>query len=689
MKLINPKTLSILLFSLLALSACKSEKKEAVEVEKIPGINLQFMDTTARPQDDFFRYVNGKWLDQTEIPADKTSWGSFNELREKTDADVLAILNEALKSNTYPAASDQGKALNLYRSILDSTARNEQGIKPLEQNLKQIDAIKNVKDLEAYFIENEPKGSGGLFGVNIFSDAKDSNKNVVYLGVGGLGLPDREYYVSNDADPKEKREKYVAHVAKMLQYLGQDAESAGKDAQAVLAFETSLATPMFTRVERRDDRLSYNPMKVSDLQKLTPTINWENYLDGIGIKALDTIVVTEPKYMAALQTMLKKGDLNSWKAYLKWSLLRGASGTLSDDIETANWEFYGKTLRGAQAQEPRDKRALQTVNRRMGEAVGKIYVDKKFPPEAKQKAEELIANLIAAYDTRIKALPWMSEETKTKALEKLHKLRIKIAYPDKWKDYSKLTINGPETGSYYENSRNLSQWNFSKDLEKIGKPVDKDEWFMAPQIVNAYFNPSFNEIVFPAAILQPPFYNYTADAAVNYGGIGAVIGHEISHGFDDSGARYDANGNLVDWWTADDLKQFTELGNALADQYSKLEPLPEIFVDGKFTLGENIGDLGGVNAAFDALQLDLAKNGNPEKIDGFTPEQRFFLSWATVWRTKTRDEALKTQVKTDPHAPGMYRAIVPIQNVDVFYKAFDIKEGDKLFLTPEQRVKIW
>ncbi|MDP2061120.1 MAG: M13 family metallopeptidase, partial [Flavobacteriaceae bacterium] len=527
------------------------------------------------------------------------------------------------------------------------------------------------------------------FGVNIFSDAKDSNKNVVYLGVGSLGLPDREYYVSNDADPKEKREKYVAHVAKMLQYLGQDAASAGKDAQAVLAFETSLATPMFTRVERRDDRLSYNPMKVSDLQKLTPAINWENYLNGIGIKSLDSIVVSEPKYMTALQSILKKGDVNTWKAYLKWTLLRGASGTLSDEIETANWEFYGKTLRGAQAQEPRDKRALQTVNRRMGEAVGKIYVDKKFPPEAKQKAEELIANLIAAYDTRIKALPWMSEDTKTKALEKLHKLRIKIAYPDKWKDYSNLTINSPETGSYYDNSRNLSQWNFNKDLEKIGKPVDKDEWFMAPQIVNAYFNPSFNEIVFPAAILQPPFYNYTADAAVNYGGIGAVIGHEISHGFDDSGARYDASGNLVDWWTADDLKQFTDLGNALADQYSKLEPLPGIFVDGKFTLGENIGDLGGVNAAYDALQLDLTKNGNPGKIDGFTPEQRFFLSWGTIWRTKTRDEALKTQVKTDPHAPGMYRATVPIRNVDVFYQAFDIKEGDKMFLVPDQRVKIW
>ncbi len=689
MKLINQTTLGISLFGVLALSSCKNDKTETAEVEKIPGINLQFMDTTVRPQDDFFRYVNGKWLDQTEIPADKTSWGSFNELRENTDADVLAILNEALKNNTYASNTDQGKALNLYRSILDSTARNQQGIKPLEQNLSKINAIQTVKDLEAYFIENEPKGGGGLFGVNIFSDAKDSNKNVVYLGVGNLGLPDRDYYVSDDADPKEKREKYVAHVARMLQYLGQDAESAGKDAQAVLAFETSLATPMFTRVERRDDRLSYNPMKVSDLQKLTPAINWENYLNGIGIKALDSIVVSEPKYMAALQAILKKGDVGSWKAYLKWTLLRGASGTLSDEIETANWEFYGKTLRGAQAQEPREKRALQTVNRRMGEAVGKIYVDKKFPPEAKQKAEELIANLIAAYDTRIKALPWMSEETKAKALEKLHGLRIKIAYPDKWKDYSKLTINGPETGNYYDNSRNLSQWNFNKELEKIGKPVDKDEWFMAPQIVNAYFNPSFNEIVFPAAILQPPFYNYTADAAVNYGGIGAVIGHEISHGFDDSGARYDANGNLVAWWTADDLKQFTELGNALADQYSKLEPLPGIFVDGKFTLGENIGDLGGVNAAYDALQLDLAKNGNPGKIDGFTPEQRFFLSWGTIWRTKTRDEALKTQVKTDPHAPGMYRAIVPIQNVDVFYQAFDIKEGDKLFLAPGQRVKIW
>jgi predicted metalloendopeptidase len=394
--------------------------------------------------------------------------------------------------------------------------------------------------------------------------------------------------------------------------------------------------------------------------------------------------------MTALETIFKENKVEDWKAYMRWSLLNRASSQLSTEIENANWEFYGRTLTGAVSQRPRDERALQTINGAVGEALGKLYVEKKFPAEAKAKAEKMIKNIFSAFENRINNLSWMSAETKVSALAKLHKSRIKIGYPDKWKDYSALTIKSPEEGgTYFENAKSMAQWRFNENIAELNKPVDKEKWGMSPQTVNAYYNPSNNEIVFPAAILQPPFYNYQADEAVNYGGIGGVIGHEISHGFDDSGSRYNADGNLVDWWTAEDLKQFSALTGALAAQYSALQPIPGTFVDGKFTLGENIGDLGGVNAAYDGLQLYLKENGNPGLIDGYTPEQRFFISWSTIWRSKMRDEALKNQVKTDPHSPGMYRAYVPLQNIDTFYKAFDIKATDGMYIAPEKRVRIW
>jgi putative endopeptidase len=503
-------------------------------------------------------------------------------------------------------------------------------------------------------------------------------------------LPDRDYYVSDDKDSKEKREKYVLHVARMLAFLGEKPVQSKTDAQKILALETAMSKPRFDRVERRDRRKSYNPMTVSDLQKLTPTIDWKNYLTKIGLTKADSLIVSQPKYMIALETIFKENKIEDWKAYMRWTLLNRASSKLSTSLETANWEFYGKTLTGAIKQRPRDERALQVINGATGEALGKLYVEKKFPAEAKAKAEKMIKNIFLAFENRINNLPWMSAETKVNAIAKLHKSQIKIGYPDKWKDYSALTLKSPaEGGTYFENSLNIARWTTKKDIDKLYKPVDKTEWGMSPQTVNAYYNPSYNEIVFPAAILQPPFYNYQADEAVNYGGIGAVIGHEISHGFDDSGSRYDADGNLKDWWTAEDQKQFAALTGVLADQYSALQPLPGTFVDGKFTLGENIGDLGGINAAYDGLQLYLKQNGNPELIDGYTPEQRFFISWSTVWRTKMRDESIKNLVKTDPHSPGMYRGYVPLLNVDAFYQAFNIKPGDGMYVTPEKRVKIW
>ncbi len=659
--------------------------------QKNPGINVSYMDKSVKPSDDFFKFVNGTWLKNTEIPADKTRWGSFDELRQNTDKDALAILKEASKNPKYKSNTDQGKAIIMYKAAMDTLARNKQGIAPLAPYLAKINAVKNIKDLQKLMMETEAQGGGvGFFGIGIGADEKNSNRNVVSVGPGSLGLPDRDYYVSEDKDSKEKREKYVLHVAKMLQFLNESPEQAKANAEKILALEIQMSKPRLDRVERRDSKKQYNPTAIADLQEMLPAIDWNTYIKGIGIAKIDTIIVSQPRYMSSLQTLFSENKVEDWKAYMRWMLLRGASSQLSTTIETANWEFYGKTLTGALKQRPRHEKALQVVNGTVGEALGKLYVEKMFPAEAKEKAMKMIKNVMRAYEIRINNLTWMSAETKAKAVEKLNKLTIKIGYPDKWEDYSALVVKSPEDGgSYFQNIRNISKWRWAKDLDKLGKPVDKTEWGMSPQTVNAYYNPSYNEIVFPAAILQPPFYNYQADEAVNYGGIGGVIGHEISHGFDDQGATYNADGNLIDWWTAEDLSKFTDLGGALADQYSALEPLPGIHVDGKFTLGENIGDLGGVNAAYDGLKLYLKENGNPGLIDGYTPEQRFFISWSTIWRSKMRDEALKNQVKTDPHSPGMYRAYVPIQNVDAFYSAFDIKEGDGMYLAPEKRVKIW
>jgi len=682
LKMKNTIKYGFVVASLFALNQINAQQKN-------PGINLDLMDKSVKPGDDFFRYVNGSWFDKTEIPADRTRWGSFDELRQNTDKDALAILKDAA-SKKLDSKSDQAKAVNVYKTYMDTISRNKLGIKPIKPILAKIDAVKSIADLNKLIIEMQPQGGLGFYGIGVGPDAKNSNRNVVNIGLGSLGLPDRDYYVSEDADSKEKREKYVAHVARMLQFIGEKPEDALANAKKVLAIEIAMATPRLDRVERRDRRKTYNPMSVGDLQKLTPSVNWDSYIKGVGISKLDSVIVSQPKYMTALETIFKENKIDEWKAYLRWSLLNKSSDVLSTDLEKANWDFYSKTLQGAKAQRPREERALQVVNGTVGEALGKLYVEQKFPAEAKEKAKKMIDNVFLAFENRINNLPWMTPATRKGAIEKLRKSVVKIGYPDKWKDYSKLEIKSiEEGGNYYDNMKNVSKWGFQNNIDDLQKPVDKTRWGMSPQTVNAYYNPSYNEIVFPAAILQPPFYDYKADEAVNYGGIGAVIGHEISHGFDDSGSRYNADGNLINWWTEDDLKQFTGLGGALAAQYSALEPLPGTFVDGKFTLGENIGDLGGINAAYDGLQIHLKQNGNPGLIDGYTPEQRLFISWATIWRSKMRDEAIKNQVKTDPHSPGQYRAYVPLLNVDEFYKAFDIKETDKLYVKPEDRVKIW
>lgn len=679
--------LGVSVLGLFTLFACKEEAKtETAMAEKIPGIILENMDTTVNPKDDFYNYVNGNWVKSTTIPADETRWGGFGVLRKQTRKDVLDIVNTSKELGTYAEGTDQKKALLIFETELDTIARDKAGITPLQPMLDAINGIKNLKDMQTVYAST--MGVDAPFaGIGSSANMNDSSMNIAWVFPGGLGLQ-RDYYLEQDTKSKEIRQQYVDHITRMLQFINYDEAKARIAAEKILVLETQLAEPRLDKVAMRDARNYNNPSTIEDLKTMTPSIDWEKFVSDMGVKVdLGTINIMQPKYMAALNNFLTTTSIEDIKTLMHWSTLNSASGYLSTAIEKANWEFYAKTLNGAQAMQPADERALGTVDGSVGEAIGQLYVEAKFPPEAKEKAEKMIANVISAFQNRIMNLDWMSEETKKKAVEKLDKFTVKIAYPDEWEDYSNLMVK--EGNTYAENMMAVGKWSQEKNLSEINQPVDKGEWGMPPQMVNAYFNPQNNEIVFPAAILQPPFYNYTADDAVNYGGIGAVIGHEISHAFDDSGARFDGDGNLKNWWTEKDLEEFTKRGDALADQYSAIEVMDSVNINGKFTLGENIGDLGGVLGAYDGLQLSFKENGRPADIDGFTAEQRFFMSWATVWRTLTREDALRTQVKTDPHSPGIQRATQPLKNIDAFYEAFNIKEGDKMYVAPEQRVRIW
>ncbi len=633
-----------------AATACK-EKTEVATADTEPhGIILANMDTTVSPKVDFYNYVNGNWMKNNEIPDDETNWAGFTILRKKTNEDMLNILAKAKESGKYTPETDQAKALMIYESKLDTVARNKAGIEPLKPALEKIAAMNSMEDFQNLMTENAVAVSQPFLGLAAFSNPNDSKMNSAYITPGSLGLPDRDFYTNSDPASEKIRQQYVDHITRMLQFLGDTEESARKQAETILAFETKLATPRLDKVASRDFRNFNNPRSIPELQKMLPQIQWKEAFNDLGVtKDLDTVIVMQPKYMETLKQMFAKPDFDTWRTVMRWSTLNSSAGMLTTDIDKASFDFYETTLKGTKKQKPATERALATVNGSVGEALGKLYVDEMFPPEAKEKAETMITNVIAAYKDRINALDWMSDSTKVKAIEKLDKFTVKIGYPDKWKDYSTMEVKPGNT--YYDNMVAVQTWNLNDNLEKIDEPVDRTEWGMSPQTVNAYFNPFNNEIVFPAAILQPPFYDYKADEAVNYGGIGAVIGHEISHAFDDSGSRFDSNGNLVNWWTEKDLENFTQRGDKLAEQYSNVEVLDSVFINGKFTLGENIGDLGGVLGAYDGLQRFYKENGRPDNIDGFTPEQRFFMSWATVWRTKSREEALRNQVKTDPHSP--------------------------------------
>lgn len=644
------------------------------------AINVSYMDKTVRPQDDFYNYVNGNWMKTVEIPSDKARWGSFDQLRENTDEASLKILKESLNTK-FEKGTDGQKIADLYKSYVDFDTRNQLGITPIQQQLKDIDQVKNLKGLYDYFLKYGAVGGNPFFGAYVYAHMKNSNMNAVYLGGGGLGLG-RTYYQKEDAKNTETLGNYNNYINSL--YGKVDPKTRDLKGPKVIEFEKLIASNLKTVEEQRDAQKRYNPVAVKDLNKMVKNMDVAKYIQTLGFKA-DTVIIGELKYYENLDKIVNEENLPVIKEYLKFHVMDDATSYLTKELDELAFDFYGKKLRGQKEQRALDKRGLEFVNGSAGELLGKIYVKEYFPAEAKAACEELVQYLVKSFDQHIKDLAWMSPATKEKALEKLSKFNVKIGYPDKWKDYSNLQVGS----SLIENVKNLQRWSFEENLAKQGKPVDKSEWGMTPQTVNAYYSPLFNEIVFPAAILQPPFYDYKADAAVNFGGIGAVIGHELSHGFDDSGSQYDGNGNLNNWWTDEDREKFEAAADALVAQFEAYEPVPGVFVNGRFTLGENIGDLGGSSVAFDALQMYLKDKGNPGLIDGYTQDQRFFLSWATIWRTKTTDEFVVNQVKTDPHSPAQYRATGPIINLDAFHKAFETKEGDKLYLPKEKRIVIW
>lgn len=682
-----------MLLSAIIMASCNEEatqeKKDNMnDIEKLQAVgkfNVKNMDTAMDPGKDFYTYANGGWMSKTEIPSDEGRWGSFNELRESNDQMTLALIDKALAKTDINKSSDEGKVITFFNTAMNTAERNKKGIAPIKNILDEIDGISNSSELTA-FMAKKVSHLGGLLGIYVGSDKKNSNINALYLGTGTTGLPERSYYTEEDEDSKDKRSKYIKHIASMLPYIGYAEDQCDEVASEILTFETALATAKLTKEERRDPIKTYNPMSITELSKLASNIDWKGYFSGMGASNLDQIIVTQPNYINAIGKLVSSSDISTIKNYLKWTVLNDAAPYLTEEINNASFDFYGKSLQDLEEQKPLKERVLQTTNGVLGEALGQIYVAEYFPPAAKESAVEMVENIKRAYENRINGLEWMSPATKKQAIKKLMGMTVKIGYPDQWKDYSKLDI----AADYYQNILNSRKWNFEEDIVKIGKEVDKSEWFMSPQTVNAYYNPVYNEIVFPAAILQPPFFDYKADAALNYGGMGAVIGHEISHGFDDQGAKFDVEGNMNNWWTPEDEKNFKERGDQLVAQFDQYEPLPGVNVNGRFTLGENIGDLGGVNSAYDGLQLYLQEHGRPdEDIDGMTPEQRFFVNWATIWRTKFRDEALKNRIKTDPHSPGQYRATGPLVNVDGFYKAFDIKDGDEMYVAEKDRVRIW
>ena len=643
------------------------------------------MNMNVKPGDNFFQYANGTWLEKNPIPATETRWGSFSELVENNYKALHTLLDAAAANKSAAKGSKEQKVGDFYRTGMDSATIEKAGMKPLEGVLSRIKNVKDTKGLIDEIAREHTEGVGTLFGFGISPDDKNVSKEICQFGQGGLGLPDRDYYFDKDARTTKIRDAYQQYLPKMLMLMGEDEATAKTDAQNIFNLETALAAASMTRVESRDPYKLYNKYDLAGINKVTPGLDWKVLFADLKVKGQDSVIVGMPKFFEEVAKQLSATPLATWKKYLEFHLVNSTASFLSSNFDNARFDFYGRTLRGQQAQKPRWKRVLQITDGSIGELLGQLYVDKNFKPEAKRRMLELVNNLQSTYSDRIDNLDWMTSATKMKAKVKLNAFMKKIGYPDKWKDYSALTI---VNNDYLKNIMAANAWSYNYELKKLGKPVDRTEWGMTPPTVNAYYNPAFNEIVFPAGILQYPFFDEHADDAVNYGGIGAVIGHEMTHGFDDQGRLYNAQGNLSNWWTPEDSTNFTIKANMVVDQFNKIIVIDTNHANGSLTEGENLADLGGINIAYEAFKKTKQGKSN-DKIDGFTGDQRFFLSWAQVWRANTRPEEIASRLKTDPHSPSELRCNVSPSNMEAWYKAFDVKPGDKLYRPENERARVW
>ena len=682
--------------SALVMTACATpapQSDEAVAHLHIPasaaatalvsGIEPGNADAGVRPQDDLYQAVDGAWLKKTEIPADKSNYGAFTKLSDDAEAQLRGIIEAAADKTDKTPGSDEQKVGDLYASFMDQKTADLKGLRPLKPELKRVDALKSKTEIAALMAHLQRIGIGVPVTGGVHQDGKDPTQYVIDFYQSGLGMPDRDYYLLDDTKFRDIRAKYRDHIEDIYRLAGlPNGKSA---ARKILALETELARVQWTKVEARDAVKGYNPYDVDKLGTLTPNFPWMTFVKEVGAGSQKRVVISQPSYIQGFGKLLDKTSLATWKTYFRWRVLSSAAPYLDQHFAAESFAFNGGVLNGIAEDRPRWKRGVALVEGALGESVGKIYVAQYFPPEAKQRMDGLVKNLLLAYKGGIDGLDWMSPDTRKAAQEKLAKFTPKIGYPNKWRDYSALTIKPDDLlGNVFRSN----EFDYERDIKKLGQPIDREEWHMTPQTVNAYYNPELNEIVFPAAILQPPFFNLKADDAVNYGGIGAVIGHEISHGFDDQGSQYDGDGVLRDWWTADDRKNFEARTKALIDQYNQYEPVKGYKLNGAFTIGENIADLAGMTIAYKAYQLSL--NGKPAPvIDGLTGDQRFFMGWAQVWRRSYREANLVSRIKTDPHSPSEYRCNGVVINLPGYYEAFDVKPGDKMYKAPEQRIKIW
>lgn len=645
------------------------------------GVIHAHFDESVKPQDDFYRWVNGTWLEETEIPADRSNYGAFSVLADRAEQQLRTIIETAAETDA-KVGSDSQKIGDFYASFMDIETVNALGAKPLAEEFARIDAVTSTDEFPELMAHHQLAGIGGIYGAYVYQDAKQSDTYTVYFVQSGTGLPDRDYYLEDTEDFAKIRKAYRSHIATMLSLA--DIQDAETKAEAIFDLETEMARAQWTKVESRDITKTYNKVPVAELAELTPNFDWNRFLTSVGVD-LDAVIIAQPSFFEASSQLIANTDLSTWQAYMKWQVIDSYAAFLSQDFVEQNFAFYGKTLRGTPELRPRWKRGVASVEKSLGEVLGRLYVAEHFPPIAKARMERLVNNLLLAYGQSINELEWMTDETKVEAQKKLATFKPKIGYPNTWKDYSALEVRADDLFGNIVRSNLVES---RRELAKLGGPIDPDEWHMTPQTVNAYYNPVANEIVFPAAILQPPFFDLEAEDAVNYGGIGAVIGHEIGHGFDDQGSKFDGEGNLNNWWNDADRQAFDALGKQLIEQYNAYEPIPGYTVNGQLTLGENIGDLGGMSIAHEAYKLAL--DGRPAPvIDRYTGEQRLFIGWAQVWARKYREEALIERIKSDPHSPSEYRANGTLENIPAFHNAFNTRPGDGMWKAPEDRVQIW